>query len=115
MTDLTRIIGMGHALEIVLSGEQISAQRAYEIGFVNRVVPRAQLMETARQLAETIAENGPMAVRAHKEILYRGYLMSREEGNAVANHILGRLLSSEDAKEGPRAFVEKRKPVWKGR
>jgi enoyl-CoA hydratase/carnithine racemase len=56
-----------------------------------------------------------MSVRMHKEILYRGYLLSRDEGNAVANHILSRLMTSEDAKEGPRAFVEKRKPVWKGR
>jgi enoyl-CoA hydratase/carnithine racemase len=115
VTDLTRIIGMGHALELVLSGERISAQRAHEIGFVNRVVPHERLLDEARALAAIIAENGPMSVRMHKEILYRGYLLSRDEGNAVANHILSRLMTSEDAKEGPRAFVEKRKPVWKGR
>ena len=115
VTDLTRIIGMGHALEIVLTGERISAERAYEIGFVNKVVPHEGLMDAARGIAEVIAENGPMSVRAHKEILYRGYLLSREEGNAVANHILSRLMTSEDAKEGPRSFVEKRKPVWKNR
>ena len=114
VTDLTRIIGMGHALEVTLTGEPISAQRAYEIGFVNKVVPRAELMDAAFEMAQTIAENGPMSVRAHKEILYRGYLLSRDEGNAVAGHILSRLMQSEDAKEGPRAFVEKRKPVWKG-
>ena len=115
VTDLTRIIGMGHALEVVLTGEPISAQRAYEIGFVNRVVPKAELMDAAFALADVIAGNGPMSVRAHKEILYRGYLESREEGNAVAGHILSPLMKSEDAKEGPRAFLEKRKPVWKGR
>ncbi len=115
VTDLTRIIGMGHALEIVLTGERISAQRAYEIGFVNKVVPHERLMDEARAMAQIIAENGPLSVRAHKEILLRGYLLSREEGNAVANHILSRLMTSEDAKEGPRAFVEKRKPVFQGR
>jgi enoyl-CoA hydratase/carnithine racemase len=115
VTDLTRIIGMGHALEIVLTGERISAQRAYEIGFVNKVVPHERLMDEARAMARIIADNGPLAVRAHKEILYRGYLLSRDEGNAVANHILARLMTSEDAKEGPRAFVEKRKPVFQGR
>ncbi len=114
VTDLTRIIGMGHALELVLGGERISAQRAYEIGFVNRVVPHARLLDETRAFAGVIAENGPMSVRMHKEILYRGYLLSRDEGNAVANHILSRLMTSEDAQEGPRAFVEKRKPVWKG-
>jgi enoyl-CoA hydratase len=115
VTDLTRIIGMGHALEITLTGEQISAQRAYEIGFVNKVVPHAELMTAAREMAGIIADNGPMSVRAHKEILYRGYLLSRDEGNAVANHVLSRLMTSEDAKEGPRAFVERRKPVWQDR
>jgi enoyl-CoA hydratase len=115
VTDLTRIIGMGHALEVTLTGEPISAQRAYEIGFVNRVVPHERLMDEAFALAELIAGNGPMSVQAHKEILYRGYLLSRDEGNAVAGHILAKLMTSEDAKEGPRAFVEKRKPVWKGR
>ncbi len=114
VTDLTRIIGMGHALEIVLTGERISAERAHEIGFVNKVVPHDELMAQAHAMAELIAANGPMSVRAHKEILHRGYLLSREEGNAVANHILTRLMTSDDAKEGPRAFVEKRKPVWKG-
>ena len=113
--DVPRIIGLGHALEIVLVGDRISAQRAYEIGFVNRVVPADRLMDEATALAERICENGPMSVRMHKEILYRGTTLTKSEGQALGRHILAPLNWSEDSKEGPKAFVEKRKPQWKGR
>ncbi|MBI4641311.1 MAG: enoyl-CoA hydratase/isomerase family protein [Candidatus Tectomicrobia bacterium] len=114
--DLTRIIGLGHALEIVLWGDKrITAQRAYEIGFVNKVVSKEQLMDEAMSWAERMLELAPQAVRNFKEILYRGYHLTTEEGLALARHIERNLMGMEDSIEGPKAFSEKRKPVFKGR
>jgi crotonobetainyl-CoA hydratase len=113
--DLPKLIGLAHALEIVLMGEHVTAQRAYEMGFVNKVVPKAGLMTEAQKWADILIENAPLSVRALKEVLYRGITLPSEEAYAIATHILHRVEVSEDIKEGPRAFAEKRKPIWRGR
>ncbi|MCE2485473.1 MAG: enoyl-CoA hydratase/isomerase family protein [Desulfurellaceae bacterium] len=102
-------------LEILLTGEPISAQRAYEIGFVNHVVPAEQVMPRALALAETIAENAPLTVAAAKEMVYMTTDMGRQAGLEAARHLFDAVYRSEDAQEGPRAFAEKRKPQWRGR
>jgi enoyl-CoA hydratase len=101
------------AMEMLVTGERISAQRAYEIGLINRVVPSDQVMTTALELAERICANGPLAVRTAKEIAVRA--LKQETAFVLEKAIGARVFSSEDAKEGPRAFTEKRKPVFHGR
>ncbi len=114
--DLTRQIGLGHALEIALWGDQrITAQRGYEIGWINRVVPKERLMEEAWSWAERMLSLGPRAVRNFKEILYRCYYMTPREGKAFAKALEANLEGMEDSIEGPKAFAEKRKPQFKNR
>src|ERR1043166_1018680 len=112
---LMRMIPQRIALELLLTGRSISAQRAYEIGFVNRVVPQAQLMEQSMALAREIIACAPLTVAAAKELVY----LTAEMGTAAAlrtgNHVFDRTYRSEDALEGPRAFKEKRKPNWQGK
>ncbi len=100
------------AIELLLTGEPISAQRAYEVGLVNRVVPSSELMSTAFDLADKICKNGPLAVRTSKEIAVRA--LGVEPGFVLEKTLAKKVFSSEDAKEGPRAFAEKRKPDFKG-
>jgi len=112
---LPRLIPFGLALEMLITGDLISAQEAYRIGLVNKVVPSAELMSTAQALAHRINENGPLAVRAVKEAAYKGVQMPLNEGMRFETLLLSKLRESEDAWEGPRAFAEKRKPIYKGR
>jgi enoyl-CoA hydratase/carnithine racemase len=114
-TALPKLIPVAAALELVMTAQPITAQRAYEIGFVNRVVPRGRLMDEARALARLITDNAPLSVRYFKELAYRGLDMSDSALAALTRHIYDQLLRTEDSKEGPRAFAEKRKPQWKGR
>lgn len=101
------------AMEMLMTGSSIDARRAYEIGLVNRIVPADRLLEEAFALAQTICDNGPLAVRTAKEIAVRAL---NNEPNFVLEKAIGaRVFSSEDAKEGPRAFAEKRKPDYRGR
>jgi enoyl-CoA hydratase len=113
-TMLARLIPMAHVLELVFTAEPISAQRAYEIGFVNRVVPPEQLMDEATALARRLVANAPLSLSNFKEMAYRGLDMSEPAIAALTTRIYDQLLQSEDAKEGPRAFAEKRQPQWKG-
>ncbi len=110
---LPRQIPWAIAMEMLLSGRNLTAQRAYDIGLINEVVPADKLMETALKWAETICKNGPLAVRTAKEIAVRA--LSLESGFVLEKALGARVMQSEDAKEGPLAFAEKRKPNFKGR
>lgn len=112
---LPRFVPRAIAAEILLLGQYITAQEAYRIGLINRVVPSAQLMTTARQMAETICKMGPLGVRATKEALIRGYNMTLEEGLQLEIDLANRVRGTEDFMEGARAFAEKRPPVYKAK
>ena len=112
---LGRRIPMAIALELGLTGDTIDAQRAFELGLVNRVVPPDQVLEEAVAFAERIAENGPLAVRVTKELMKVAVNRSREEAFQRQDEVQASVFGSEDAQEGARAFIEKRAPQWKGR
>ncbi len=114
-TVLSKMIPLSAVLELCMTAQPITAQRAYDIGFVNKVVPGDQLMEEAMAMAEQIAENAPLAVQAFKELAYRGLNMSIQDTSALTYHMYDELLKTEDSKEGPKAFAEKRKPQWQAR
>ncbi|MFP6563493.1 MAG: enoyl-CoA hydratase-related protein [Myxococcota bacterium] len=110
---LPRQIPWAVAMELLLTGENIDAERAHSIGLVNRVVPADELLPTALKLAEKIARNGPLAVRTAKQIAVRA--LNLEPGLVLEKALGAKVLASEDAVEGPKAFLEKRKPAFKGR
>lgn len=112
---LPREIPLCIAMEMLLTGQRIDAQEAYRVGLLNRVVPMADLMPAAEALAEKICENGPLAVRAIKENVYRGYNLYLKQALRFEGAFSALLTQTEDAIEGPRAFSEKRKPQFKGR
>ena len=114
-TILPKQIGLAATLELCLTAQPVTAQRAYDMGFLNKVVPGDQLMEEAMTMAAQIAENAPLAVQYFKELAYRGLNMSTQDVSSLTYHMYDRLLTTEDSKEGPRAFAEKRKPNWQGR
>ncbi len=114
-TILPKQLPLSATLELCLTAQPITAQRAYDIGFVNKVVPADQLMEEALTVAQQIAENSPLAVQYFKELAYRGLNMSTQDISSLTYQMYDRLLTTEDSKEGPRAFAEKRKPRWQGR
>ena len=103
------------AMEILLIGNRIDAQEAWRLGLINYVVPQAQLMAKAEELAAAIAANGPLAVRKIKEAVRRCSGRPLEEAFKIENECAREVMKSEDAKEGPRAFMEKRQPNYKGR
>jgi crotonobetainyl-CoA hydratase len=106
------------ALEMILTGEPISAAEAEKWGLINQVVPNGTVLDAALALAERITVNAPLSVQASKRIAYGaddGVIPDEEPGWARTKREFGVVLTSEDAKEGPRAFAEKRPPVWKAR
>ncbi|MBI4332505.1 MAG: enoyl-CoA hydratase/isomerase family protein [Chloroflexi bacterium] len=112
---LPRMIPMAKAAEILLTGAAIDAQEAYRLGLVNKVVPPAQLMPAAQEMAEAICKNGPLAVRAAKEAMIKAKSLSLEEGLRLEWTLFSNLFLTEDFKEGTGAFVEKRKPNFQGK
>jgi len=114
--DLTRQLHLGHALEIALWGDhRLSAKRGYEIGWINEIVPKEQLMNRAKEWALRMLDLAPRSVRNLKEIIYRGFYMVPSEGAAFAKALEANLRNMEDTVEGPRAFKEGRKPKFKNR
>jgi enoyl-CoA hydratase len=103
------------AMELALTGEPISAQRAMEIGIVNRLVEPGSALDSAVELANQIVKNGPLALMASKEILQKAVDWDEAEGWAKQGELSGPVFTSEDAREGATAFAEKREPVWRGR
>ena len=102
-------------MEVLMTGRALSAQRAYEVGLVNRVVEPDQLIPAALELAKEIAANAPLSVRAAKETVRLATEMGQSAALRAARHLWHPVYTSDDAKEGPRAFAEKRAPVWQGR
>jgi E-phenylitaconyl-CoA hydratase len=112
---LPRLVGVERALDLILTGRRIDAREAERIGLVGRVVPLAELRARALELALQIAENAPLAVAAAKAAVWRGLDLPLEEGLRLEQLLAEPVRQSEDAQEGPRAFLEKRKPQFKGR
>ena len=114
-TPFTWHMSLGNALYLKLTGNQISAETALRMGIVSEVVPHEKLMDRVTELATMVCECAPINVRAIKEFMYRFVEVPGCFGQALGNMIWPRVYFSEDALEGPRAFKEKRKPVWKNR
>ncbi len=112
---LPRMLPKGIALELLITGARFDAQWALRYGLVNYVVPADQVLPKARELAQTICENGPLAVRAVKESALRGLELPFEEGLKQEIEFSRKVIATEDAREGPLAFAQKRKPEYKGR
>lgn len=111
---LPRQIPYAKAMEILLIGDSFSAQDALAMGLVNRVVPRDQLLPTALAFATKLAANGPLAVRKIKEGVLRTSGLPLDQALAIENEVSAAVMTSKDAREGPRAFQEKRKPRFTG-
>jgi enoyl-CoA hydratase len=102
-------------MELALTGDPFPAERFHELGLVNRLTPPGGAVDAALELAATLAKNGPLGLRAAKQILQEQWDWSTEEMWAKQGEIAGPVMASEDAKEGASAFKEKREPVWRGR
>jgi len=112
---LTRLVGEGKAMELILTGDMIDAQHAYNLGLVNLVVPAADLEAKTMELANRIAEKSPVALRMAKEAVKTAARASLDEGLRREIDLFALTFSSEDKDEGVRAFLEKRKPDFKGK
>ena len=112
---LARIVGRGRALELLLTGDQISAQEAHRLGLVNRVVPGAELMAEAKKLAATLAAKAPIAVRYILEAVHKGVEMPFAQAQIFEATLFGLVASTDDMREGTTAFLEKRKADFKGK
>jgi len=112
---LPRLVGKGRALQLILSGEMISAQEAYRIGLVNEVVPTADLITRAETILKQIFSNAPLAVKYSLEAVNKGLESRQAEGLSLEASLFGICAGTEDKKEGTTAFLEKRKPQFQGR
>jgi enoyl-CoA hydratase/carnithine racemase len=111
---LPRQLPFALAQEFLLCADQVSAARAYEMGLVNQVVAEDELLDAAFAFAARITKNAPLAVQATKQSVIEGLKLDMREAYRNESKIAQEVFSTEDAKEGPRAFAEKRPPVWKG-
>lgn len=111
---LARAVGIRKARELTYTGDMITASEALQLGLVNKVVPQAELMNTVMKTVGTILSRGPIAVAAAKKSINQSYELDVEEAQKVEATHFGELFATEDVREGTRAFVEKRKPVFKG-
>src|SRR5215510_1811978 len=112
---LPRQIPFPQAMEFLLCADLIPAQRAYEMGFLNAIVPRDELLDKAYEFAHRITANAPLAVQATKKSVWEGLGMSLRDAYKNESQLSSEIFQTEDAKEGPKAFREKRKPNWQGK
>ena len=112
---LPRQLNFPAAMEFLLTAEAFPAERALQLGVINEIVEPGELMDRARSWAARITANAPLAVQATKESVLRGLAVDMKEAYAIESDLATKVFSSEDAKEGPAAFAEKRPPEWKGR
>ena len=112
---LVRAVGKALAMEMILNNRTLTAHEALEYGLVNRVVPVGDYLNVAILLADEIASRAPIAVREAKKLINHAYESFLADGLAEEKQVFYNLFSSEDQKEGMQAFVEKRKPEWKGK
>jgi enoyl-CoA hydratase/carnithine racemase len=117
MVRLARVLPMGVAMRVALTGrhERMTAPRAYELGLITEVVEHDRLMERAREIAGLVNRNAPLAVRGTRLAIRKGRDLPLHEAEILAEAFRERVVRTEDAKEGPRAFMEKRAPEWKAR
>jgi len=112
---LPRVVGKYKAMEMILTGKSVSADEAYRIGLVNRVVPPESLMEEAKKIATDIALKPPISIRSAKEAILKAQDTTLEVGLEFERKAFYMLFATEDGKEGMKAFLEKRKPIFKGK
>jgi len=112
---LPRIVGLAKALELIWTGDFIDAEEAVRIGYASKAVPADDLIPETRALAERIVAGPAVAIQQAKQLVYRGYDSTIEQALEDANRSMAIVRSTEDSKEGPRAFAEKRTPKFKGR
>jgi enoyl-CoA hydratase/carnithine racemase len=111
---LPRVVGMGHALRLILTGDRVDADEALRIGLVSEIVPHEELVQRAVELARTISEGGPLAIGYAKEAVRRGFDMSIADGLRLEADLATLLTNTADRLEGAAAFRERRKPVYRG-
>ena len=112
---LPRQLAFPAAMEFLLTAEAFPASRALELGLLNEIVAEDELADRALDWAKRITANAPLAVQATKESVLRGLAVDQKEAYRIESELAGKIFSSQDAKEGPKAFAEKRDPVWQGR
>jgi enoyl-CoA hydratase len=111
---LPRLIGRGQASLMLYTGRTINAQRAFEIGLVEMVVPQKELMPTGQSLAQEMLQNAPLSLRKIKQAIQRGMEMPLSQGLTLEVDAIEFLCGTQDQKEGASSFLEKRRPVYKG-
>jgi enoyl-CoA hydratase/carnithine racemase len=111
---LARVLPVNEAMYLLVTGDQLSVERAHELGFVQQVVPNEDLLDRAVEIAQMIAANAPLSVQGSKAMVQFWRHYGVEEARRLEQYVWDRVFNSEDAKEGPRAFAEKRAPKWMG-
>ena len=112
---LPRSIPLAKAMEIILMGETITAEEAYRIGLINKVVSQSELMNEVDRWVSVLLDRGPLALRSAKQTILQGLSLPLNEEMKLEQQLFTDLLRTEDAREGPLAFAQKRKPIFKGK